>query len=517
MISMLLISEWYLSLGLTFASKYYALAVAYMVGATTDYDNTSSLLSKALIKVAKCDYLHGAWTGFIEFTDVGLFSHYYFTNEPGNIDIHSELRETLLHLVTIVSITERIDKRLIGFISEYVEKWNIGEVYDEAYAIAKRAQKDKDENKIWKELQENNFCGPPFCDLGKHRVVMWKALGIIWSVEWLNNYDTTMAAEMFISIIQIVLADIANKELCLLKTNVKIKIKYDSNDNYRNNKDIIYTDNCWIIKLHKYIDTDHKNEMDAIIKHIFVPITEILLHISLIKYEKFKEILEDCFKNGIANKVYAVRSYETIYRNFINRDLFESSNRAIRERPGKRRRYVYPEHQELELNTSPGPGYSKEIAEKHIKQRYSRITRQIKYTLARLSIDQEFIKTKNMLKHKGWHDWHIIMAIYNITLNYRLRFNEDAQINSSIFEIEYKKILQEKEKVDDIEIPISEFNEENMRLNLRFSMISYLKILGLESRQISPNIDEIEEFLRRKYNYWIDDIEHIDPFSDSGS
>lgn len=54
--------------------------------------------------------------------------------------------------------------------------------------------------------------------------------------------------------------------------------------------------------------------------------------------------------------------------------------------------------------------------------------------------------------------------------------------------------------------------QEKLRMALRFSMISTIRVLGLELRQETPDFKGIEHFLRHRYNYWTDDIAHADPF-----
>ena len=77
----------------------------------------------------------------------------------------------------------------------------------------------------------------------------------------------------------------------------------------------------------------------------------------------------------------------------------------------------------------------------------------------------------------------------------------------------YKIHLSKPENEFDLDIPISEFTVENVQMSLKGSMISTLRLLGLECHQMTPDFDGIEHFLRYKCNYWEDDIEHDDPFS----
>ena len=72
--------------------------------------------------------------------------------------------------------------------------------------------------------------------------------------------------------------------------------------------------------------------------------------------------------------------------------------------------------------------------------------------------------------------------------------------------------MNEPEKKTDSPIPITEFTDEKLRFNQKSGMILTLKVLGLECHQSTPDFKGIDHFLRYRYNYWTDDIEHTDPF-----
>lgn len=47
---------------------------------------------------------------------------------------------------------------------------------------------------------------------------------------------------------------------------------------------------------------------------------------------------------------------------------------------------------------------------------------------------------------------------------------------------------------------------------MNFVMITSLQVFDLECRQPTPNIEAIDKFLKNRYNFWNDDIEHIPLF-----
>jgi len=52
-----------------------------------------------------------------------------------------------------------------------------------------------------------------------------------------------------------------------------------------------------------------------------------------------------------------------------------------------------------------------------------------------------------------------------------------------------------------------------MRQAVSLSMIHTLRLFGFELRQLTPDLKAIDHFLRFRYYYWTDDIEHEDIFT----
>lgn len=73
---------------------------------------------------------------------------------------------------------------------------------------------------------------------------------------------------------------------------------------------------------------------------------------------------------------------------------------------------------------------------------------------------------------------------------------------------EYVNKILEEEKEEAIKVPLSEFTEKNMTEALRMSMLSTLKLLGFSFPKRPINPQKVEAFLRDKFNYFEDDVEH---------
>lgn len=55
-----------------------------------------------------------------------------------------------------------------------------------------------------------------------------------------------------------------------------------------------------------------------------------------------------------------------------------------------------------------------------IKNRYRNCIPAILLTLKRIVPSEEFQNLKNLLRLKGWKDWHILLAIDNLVIHYRM-------------------------------------------------------------------------------------------------
>lgn len=226
--SMLFISHCYAELGLQFAAKYYALAAAYVALKSND-PNVLALSAAGLAQAAECDYLEGAWCGFAELADIYLRSQAAFVNDPRNIERYPDLRMIVWNAAHIKFITQRLAPQLSSFIAENINYWGIEDWVGDINSQVGVDWERREVSEIWKILNRE-LRGIPYSDIGPKRNVPWSELGVKWNVTWANDYETTIAAEQFIAVLQIFLAELAEVELCLLKTDVQINLNLSSNE-----------------------------------------------------------------------------------------------------------------------------------------------------------------------------------------------------------------------------------------------------------------------------------------------
>jgi hypothetical protein len=68
------------------------------------------------------------------------------------------------------------------------------------------------------------------------------------------------------------------------------------------------------------------------------------------------------------------------------------------------------------------------------------------------------------------------------------------------------ELMNTEENEESIFVPSTVFTEGSLRQVMEVSMIFTLRLLGLELRQVTPDLSAIDHFLRFRYNYWTDDM-----------
>lgn len=495
---MLLISSCYEELQLLYAAKYYTFAVAFVSINSPDLD-IKYILPKALIRISSVDYALGNWSGFLDFSELGLKAHGLFSSDVGDFEKNKELESVIFNSTMVKVITEIFDQDLAKCINGRMELWPFQDWLSELYPIAHSIWYDKDPSEIWECLEEQ-LLGRPFGDVSKTREFSWSELGISLRVLWANTYELTPIAEQFIAIFQIFLADLVNYDLCVLKTDITVSVSQDDRKRPHLNSLPSNKGRKWELVFPQKEDI---NNLDIVTECLALS-TTILLDVTLIPSEKFFKIIENRFKEGVSSKIFVAKPYEVIYRFFITEDFFAKFERKNKNIPENQRAFTLQYNKALGWYDKPGPGYTPETSKEWISNRYRRLIIPIKYTIERLKRETPFKNTVKSLKENGWKDWHILAAINGAVLNYRVQKSNNIQE----FKQEYLKLINVPETKESLSVPLSEFTEKKLRFHIQNNMLSFLNVLKLEIKQNTPDIDAINHFLANRYNYWSDDIEH---------
>lgn len=502
--TMLFLAHCYLDLGLAFAAKYHALMAAY-AGIMLPRDDVRRFVPAALSTAALCDYRQGAWFGYLEMEHMVLATFSVFSREVDPSDPNSEINKALFHISWIQRLAQRVEPALLSLVDERVSQWGLSEELKECLESWEDPWKGKDLSEIWDSLAEQ-LLGQPFADVGPRREVSFQALGVTWKFEWDNTHEVTAVAEQFVAVLQIILADLAGRDLCLLRTKVEVTARAGEGTEYLLKMIPSNTSTKWDLRLP--ISVRPKGDSLDLEAEVLSVAISLLQSVSLLQGQNIIAIIEDAFRDGLYAKAFAVERYELLYCEFISREMFGRAGRHMRAVPEAGRSFTPVSHDQLAWVDGPGPGYSQERAEAGLRRRYEGTVRPIQRTFERLVRQREFQEVVGALREEGWLDWHILLAVMHLVLNYRIQRAQSLGLSRREVDELSDQWVNELEKENSFPVPLEEFSAENLRLQLRFSMLATVRLYGLELPHATPDFEAISDFLRQRYRYWTDDVEH---------
>lgn len=504
-ISCIMIATWYNELHLIYAAKYYYLAASFII-LESNKSELNKYFSDSLIRLAEIDYINGNWCSYIDFTELGLIGYNIFSDQSVKDDGTDELSRTIYHMSILLTLTKQIKPEIHETLSNKIERWGLKEYFDSVLPMAEKNFIMDDKEELWTDII-NNFSALPLSDLGNSRKIIWSALGIDWEINFNNDYRTVPIAEQFVAIMQIILCDLSNLDLYLLKTKVSIHLSVDQNKKYDISPVPSNKFREWKVNF-PYYEKLTKSNFDDIQTLCITSITEIFFEVSLKPYDNLMKLLEQSFKDGLSLKVFIAQPFEILFRKFISLESFNDIPRAKYEPPVSPNRFAFEPHPLLSWKHELAETYSVEKTKEFLINRYKYIPQSIKYTLPHLLLSSEFQETVSTLRLKGWKDWHILNSVAAITINYRMQRipsvkNNPENMRKYMYEQMFKTELEDAEKA-----PQSYYSLKSIIQQHNNNMLSTLKALGLECRQMTPDFDAINEFLKYRFNYWEDDITH---------
>lgn len=519
------LSQAYTQQGLFFAAKYYALAAAYIAVNAKDI-HPKRIVARCLEAAASCDYATGAWHDFLDLAEMSLISHWQFVPEP-DADLekpHGVVQPLIFHLSQLLVTTKLLypNNELLACerCSKIVERVGLDDLLEEARTLTEQQWNDRGQEALWNALEEQ-IAGAPWSDAGSVRKAEWKAHGVTWHAQWDNTYEATLAAEEFLSALQIILSDFAGKDLCLMRSTLHFSIclavsdgqslsgykgfdvQFESSNEQRHAQVLLPP-------YHYFIDGLLTNK-DLYVGALSIA-NELLTEVSLLPTEQFQQMMEKCLDSGLPSKIHVGASYARCFRLFVSQDIFETSERATRTELSASHIFVSRYPQVLSWCDTLGPGYDSEKAHEFIENRYRRFLRPITRTLQRLAREAAFQATVVQLRAEGWKDWHLLVAVSHITINYRINQRKILLLSPQAEDAAARRLWSQPEPEDALPVPLSEYREENMHLQMKFFMSSFAGTFGLELHQVTPDFAALEDFLAHRYNFWSDDIDHADPF-----
>lgn len=496
-LSLLLISQWYSRLRLNFAAKYYAAAAAY-ISHLSDDDAIRSLLSRSLSLLADASYSQGNWIDFIEYVDLAQIAH---ANLVGQQD------EDFVRMVFHTSVVERFSEWLAEphstWVAARIRKLPTSDWYDDLAPISMKHFPSLDN--AWSSAQLD-LCDHPYCDASESRQLRWSELGLYFTLVCRNALAETRAAEEFAALLQIVLADLADSDLCIPRTDIKLQITVEDVDSPTVDWEPSNDGTSGIVVFPTMPYRGDLRPQDIVLTSVFM----VLRRVSLLPESRLMSIIEDRFRDGLPSKTMVAMPYQRLYDEFMLAERFEVQTFDVNFPP-----FDLKEHHELAWRDSIGPGYSdaEGAITSILRSRYETSKRVIRSTLPRLLTYSRFLDAVKALRSEGWLDWHILMATATVAMNSRIAGDPRSRTDIA-YASELGRLLMEEGELPGLPLlDPAAFSYERLAMQVDLNMLSTIKSLGLECRQETPNLPAIREFLDRRYRFRIDDIEHEDPFA----
>jgi len=507
LLTMLMLSECYQQLGMNFAAKYYALAVAH-ISISAGKPDLYNFFPRSLSKAATCEYGAGSWVGSFDLVESLLIARNIIMKDPLDITQNDNLLSAIYHSTLIKYFSMRFALQLNHLIDEKLQKLgstikgDIDMVFDEARKSFDRLSEDE----LWNLINDQLYY-KPFNDLGPIRVINWGAFGIEWEVSFTNDYKTNVVAEQFVAILQVLQIELSNVDLHTVKGKTKIEISLEDIDTPTFTRIQSDADSNWRLNLPN-IDKENKVKIWESQKQYITFALSMIYEFSLIPHTEFYKITEDKFKDDLSAKATIAQPYEVLYKLIIPEAKFNETQRQSFARPFMEKTFHLKTKDELKWQDSISPKYNKEEATRQIKNRYKNAIKPVSLTLNRIRNEEWFKSMIRELKSEGYLDWHLLLAIMNKIVNYKTQIRlEDTSDPNEMKKI-FGEIAWKPEKSNYIEIPKDILIIEEIRTQLKITFSSFVKTWGLEfhNEKINPNM--IREFLEKRFCIMRDDIMH---------
>lgn len=502
----LLLADSYSRLKLHFASKYYAMIAAYL-SINDDDTHLYRYFTDGLSLVCNADYATGSWVSFLSTMDL-LYTSSIKIHKDFKIDNDDDTHLFIIYpaLIRVFALRYRPEVSLL--VSSYLEKWKYdGENLITLSEEAEREMKASPEE--WRNTVVEQLQGIPFNDMGEVRKIVFNALGCEWRFTFKNSYELNAVSEEFISMIQILLADIESEELYIIRTIVSVNISL-TNDIKPTFKRLPSNDeSLWEVQLSSY----KGDSMEDLHRHEFqhFTITQAFIYeISLLPSKEYMDLFDRKLRQEeLVSKVTFGRPYEDLYYNIMPEDEFLKSMRWLFTTDDYSK--IVSENLMMPWKNTLAPKYNGELSIQAIERRLSQLYISLSITLPLLRASQSFQNKLVTIKNHGWLDWQILFAIGTIIVNHKAQFAERPKTKEDMLRI-YSGYFRKDEKDWYMQIDEKILSIERILQELEYMMVStLLRSFELDFHSNTPNGKATVELLKYRFNFF-EDGKHIKVF-----
>jgi hypothetical protein len=508
LLAALLISNLYRQLRMPAAAKQYAV-VAAGAAMATGQDDLVDLVGRGLRAAASADHFAGLWCDGSLLSGTSLTADSALLDE--GVDFDDEGVATgMFHLTWILlaarDLVPRMSPRIVNVLPEGIEDF-----LQENFQIDTVASRDAEE---WASMCDEQLCGRAYADVGATRVVRFQALGLDWTVESANSHRGFLISSRFLAGAQVLLVELAREDLLFAKNRVDVRIEDGGGAIAEEDRVRSVPENDgrkWVLRP-RPPGSATQDELDV---ELLAMVTIILLDASFAPQAEFDQALERAFERGLRHKMSFGRPYEEVLEGFVSVERYVALPRMDVASPLAPRDAPSSSHDELAWQVGPAPTMSAEDLVDAARARYEKIPPRIPRTLAQLRTEEQFAKVVARLRQRGWLDWHIATAVFNVVANEALEKLRKSGVDIRSPANTEPAREQPEAIVSEEELPRSLFSVERLDEARRLALLAVAQNYGLEARQRTPDFDSLEELLAARYGYWTVDADHPPLFQDA--
>jgi hypothetical protein len=506
LLSLLIGADSYHQLGLDHAASQCALSVAYVADSRTDPDNRD-LMAPALAMAARMEYGWGAWLGAAELTEATVIAAAHY--REGGVDPSSPMLEPVLVHAGMIegAASVLLGEQASDTLGEFLERIQLTELLGGDPRAALKEAETLGTTADWDDIAREQLLGPPFQDLSGSYVLRFTVFGQAWSISALDSDDPACrrACERFAAAAQVLLLELSASDLCLLAAPVAVELGLHTGaGGMKRRSRTSGSARTWQLELSP-VDAEIDDQMAELLDCL----STVILDTSLLPGKAYMNAVEAAFERGLDHKLFLGRPYDELRNSFADSEL--QAALADARRPGVAPDWRSTKTSTLDWPEGPGPTYTQELGRELALGRYEKIPARIPRQLAALRSEETFRDTVAELQRSGWPDHLLLLAVYNITLNFRaaamgldFRLAEDRARAPDLYELPETK--------GSPLAPPTRFLADEMDLARRMALPATLGLWKLTLHSSSPDLDAVESLLAKRYGYWTDDAEHEDPF-----
>jgi len=504
---MRLIGRIYAELRLPHAAKQYALAVA-TIASSSGGSTVQDLVPEVLIDAVDYCYLAGAWGDAMAIAQIAIRAHNVFAEDAFNHDIHPSLEVLDFDIMTPILAADRFRPEILPVLRETLGETGYGELMADAAGELRDSFKFDEDGFV--DSADEQLAGRAFADLGPQRTLTFAALGTVWRLVCVNDRETVLVAERFAAAAQILLVELAPGDPVFLPQEVQIEIIAGTPHVDRGpvqiapNNDLL---ECTVV-LAPYADYGDQESFQL---ELSVALISLLGRLSVRPEDQFLRTVEGAFAAGLVHKLHSARPYDET-AGILPQDHYDLvSNVAQISFPKAHHPTPAPA---LSFPTILGPEYDRAASLANIRENYEHLPTLLGQTLPRALADPATLAGFWFLRGEGWLDWHILLALANVGVNFRAHAGGSSGRALST-ENELRALAHEAETADSIPIPFAALTPKSLQEAMNMALIAVAqRRWRLLPPTSTPNIRAFRTLLQTRYGL-ADDVPHVDLLADA--